>query len=133
VWGAVEGGGFTSSREGGQEKMSHNNLSDEINHNIAQSEIEGGVFLKDLPVGSALEVITRNTRYVIKKRAEDEYSIVGHQRYCPVETPVRIAGSTWGGSMLKAGFIGRGMCIELSTLAYPSPITTGMVKEITEI
>ena len=27
----------------------HPNLSDEVNHNIVQAEIEGGVFLKDLP------------------------------------------------------------------------------------
>src|SRR3974390_3011808 len=32
----------------------HPNLSDEVNHNIVQSEIEGGVFLSDLPPATVL-------------------------------------------------------------------------------
>ena len=43
----------------------HHNLSDEINRNIVRSEIEGGVFLKDLPGESTLEVATQNRRYTV--------------------------------------------------------------------
>jgi hypothetical protein len=43
----------------------HHNLSDQINRNIVRSEIEGGVFLKDLPGESTLEVATQNRRYTV--------------------------------------------------------------------
>jgi hypothetical protein len=36
----------------------HPNLSDEVNRNFVQSEIEGGVFLHDLPPATVLEVQT---------------------------------------------------------------------------
>ncbi len=36
----------------------HQNLSDRVNGNIIRSEIEGGVYLKDLPDEAALEVVT---------------------------------------------------------------------------
>jgi hypothetical protein len=34
----------------------HANLSDEVNRNIVRSEIEGGVFLKDLPPATVLQI-----------------------------------------------------------------------------
>jgi len=34
--------------------VAHRNLSDQINSNIIRSEIEGGVYLKDLPDASTL-------------------------------------------------------------------------------
>jgi len=37
---------------------------------------------------------------------------LGHPQYCPEPVAVRIAGSTWDGSMLKLQFIGRGMRLE---------------------
>ncbi len=43
----------------------HQNLSDEINRNIIRSEIEGGVYLRDLPEAAKLEVQTRNRYYII--------------------------------------------------------------------
>jgi hypothetical protein len=43
----------------------HQNLSDEINRNIIRSEIEGGVYLRDLPVAAKVEVQTRNRYYTI--------------------------------------------------------------------
>src|ERR1700689_4882442 len=41
----------------------HQNLSDQVNGNIIRSEIEGGVYLKDLPEEATLEVVTRNRGY----------------------------------------------------------------------
>jgi hypothetical protein len=38
--------------------------------------------------------------------------ISGHPEFCPEPIEVRIQGSTWGGSMLKAQFVGRGMRLE---------------------
>jgi hypothetical protein len=92
--------------------MSHPNLSDDINRNITQSEIEGGVWIKNLTVGSVLSIRTINTAYTLEKRGENDYWLSGNQKYCPIPTKVHINGSTFGSSMLKVGFIGRGMYME---------------------
>ena len=90
----------------------HPNLSDEVNRNIVQSEIEGGVCLNDLSEGVRLELETQHRWYTILIRDRGKELIWGHPQYCPDPVPVRIAGSTWGGSMLKLRFIGRGMHLE---------------------
>src|SRR5262252_4269935 len=41
----------------------HPNLGDDVNHNLVQSEIEGGVFLKDLPTASVLQIETQHRCY----------------------------------------------------------------------
>jgi len=112
--------------------MNHPNLSNEINSNIAQSEIEGGVFLKDLPVGAVLHVRTRNTSYTVEKRADGLY-ISGHAEYCPEPVSCHIHGSTFGGSMLKVGFIGRGMHMEFTAEGHPGIITTSAIQDVTEV
>lgn len=109
----------------------HPNLTPEINAAIAQSEIEGGVFLKNVPVGKALLVQTRNTQYRLENR-EDGWYISGHARYCPEPIKAYIAGSTWGGSMLKIGFVGRGMHLEFSTDTHRGAIATSTIQDITE-
>lgn len=113
--------------------MSHPNLSNVVNRNIAQSEIEGGVWLKDLAVGRGLEVQTRNTLYKIRKAGDAKYTIEGHAKYCPTPTEVHIAGSTWGGSMIKVGWVGRGMHLEFYTKDEYGPITTTAIEDITEV
>ena len=40
--------------------------------------------------------------------------ISGHPEFCPEPTEVQVAGSTWGGSMITTGFLGRGMRLELA-------------------
>jgi hypothetical protein len=90
----------------------HSNLSDEVNRNIAQSEIEGGVWLNKLAVGAVLSIHTENTAYTLEKRGDTDYYLSGNLKYCPVATKVHINGSTFGGSMIKLGFIGRGMYME---------------------
>ncbi len=112
--------------------MNHQNLSDAINRNNAQSEIEGGVKLSDLPIGSTLEVQTSNTLYRIAKRQDGTLTIQGHARFCPMPTPVTISGSTWGGSMLKMGFIGRGMHMEFYVAGFGT-LTSSTIQEVREV
>ncbi len=107
--------------------MPHPSFSDEVNRNIAQSEIEGGVYLDDLSEGAVLEVETQNHWYTIVIRGRGGELISGHPKYCPDPLPVRIAGSTWGGSMLKMRFIGRGMRLEFQHPAYPRIVTSRVV------
>jgi len=111
---------------------SHPNLSDEVNHNIAQSEIEGGVSLNDLPPATVLEIQTQHHCYVVVLLSDNKALISGHPQFRPEPTQVAIAGSTWGGSMLKRRFVGRGMHLEFCHPQYPTPIVTSPIQEIRE-
>jgi len=110
----------------------HPNLGDEVNHNIVESEIEGGVFLKDLPSTTVLQIQTQNHCYTAVLVDEGSVLISGHPEYCPQPVLVAIAGSTWGGSMLKRRFVGRGMHLEFRHPEYRTPIVTSRIKEIRE-
>lgn len=110
----------------------HENLSDEVNRNLVRSEIEGGVRLEDLEPGSVLRMHTQNTCYEIVFLHGGSAYLSGHPLYCPQPVLVTIAGSTWGGSMLKLHFIGRGMHLEFRHPGYPTPIVTSIIREIRE-
>jgi hypothetical protein len=112
--------------------QTHENLSDEVNRNLVQSEIEGGVSLQDLEPGSMLRMHTENTCYEIVVLHGGLAYLSGHPLYCPQPVLVTIAGSTWGGSMLKVHFIGRGMRLEFRHPGYPTPIVTSIIREIRE-
>lgn len=53
--------------------------------------------------------------------------IWGHPQSCFDPVPVRIARSTWGGSMPKLRFIGRGMRLEFRHLLYRTILTARIV------
>jgi len=110
--------------------LPHPNLSDEVNHNIVQSEIEGGVYLKDLPDETTLEIETQNRSYILVNRGQGQALISGHPEFCPEPVLVRIEGSNWGGSMLKACYVGRGMHLEFRHPEYQRPIITSRIMEI---
>ena len=110
--------------------MPHPNLSDDVNHKIIQSEIEGGVFLKDLPPSTVLEIETMHHCYRAVMLGGSEALLSGHPEFCPVPIQVAIAGSSWGGSMLKLQFVGRGMHLEFRHPNYPMPIITSQIREI---
>ena len=110
----------------------HPCLSDEVNNNIVQSEVEGGVFLQDLVPESALHIQTQNHGYTFVHRGESQGLISGHPKFCPEPVLVRIAGSNWGGSMLKLRFIGRGMHLEIKHPGYDRPIITSRILEVRE-
>ena len=109
----------------------HPNLSDEVNRNIIQSEIEGGVHLRSLPAGAVLEVHTLNHVYTIVNQRGGEAWICGHPVFCPDPVLVTIHGSTWGGSMIREQYIGRGMHLEFG---HPncSAITTSRILDVHE-
>ena len=108
----------------------HQNLSDRVNGNIIRSEIEGGVYLKDLPEEATLEVVTCNRGYKLTIRSDGSALICGHPEFCPEPVLVRIAGSNWGGSMLKTAFLGRGMHLEYRHPDYRGPIVTSPIVDI---
>jgi hypothetical protein len=103
-------------------------FSEEINRNIVQSEVEGGVYLKDLDKGTKLEVQTENRVYQIVVQEGSKALISGHPEFCPEPVLVSIHGSSWGGSMLKMAFIGRGMHLEFRHPEYRTVITSPIVE-----
>ena len=105
------------------------NFSDEVNRRIIQSEIEGGVHLEDLPSGCSLEVQTENRSYMLVMQGPGKALISGHPKFCPDPVLVSIHGSSWGGSMLKVAFIGRGMHLEFQHPEYQT-ITTSRILDI---
>jgi hypothetical protein len=108
----------------------HPNLSDVINHHIVQSEIEGGVALQDLAPETILLIQTQHSRYTVILQGESQALISGHPRFCPEPVLVTLEGSTWGGSMLKPRYIGRGMHLEFRHPEYAVPIVTSRIQEI---
>ena len=108
-------------------------LGDQVNRNIIQSEIEGGVYLRDLPMDGRLEIRTANTSYTLAKRGDGRVLLSGHPEFCPSPVPVTISGCTWGGSMLKEAFLGRGMHLEFQHPDYELPITTSRIVEIRQM
>jgi hypothetical protein len=106
----------------------HPNLSDQVNHNIVQSEVEGGVYLSDLPFGTALVVETENRQYRLIHHGSGRALISGHPDYCPDPVLVTIDGSNWGGSMLKMSFIGRGMRLEFRHPQFRTIMTSRIVN-----
>ena len=110
----------------------HPNLSDEVTRHIVQSEVEGGVFLEDLSPSTVLQIETKHHSYTAVVLGGSQALICGHPEYCPRPVQVNIAGSTWGGSMLKLRFVGRGMHLEFSHPKYRTPIVTSPIQEIRE-
>jgi hypothetical protein len=108
----------------------HPNLSDDVNISIVDSELEGGVFLQDLPPSTVLKIQTLHHCYTAVILGGSEAMISGHPEFCPRPVQVAIAGSTWGGSMLKLQFVGRGMRLEFRHPEYPTPIVTSVIQEI---
>ena len=84
--------------------------------------------LDNLSDGEVLEVESQNRWYtiVVSRRGHD--LIWGHLQYCPEPVAVRIEGSTWGGSMLKMRFVGRGMRLEFQHPTYRRIVTSRIVE-----
>ena len=98
---------------------------------LAQMETEG-VWLKDCP-NHIIVVRTRNTKYTfISEGGKLTGTGVRHDGelsdYLPPDTEVRINGCTFGGSMLKMGYLGVGMHLEF--VALGRCITTSAIESI---
>jgi hypothetical protein len=99
-------------------------FDDRVNRNIIQSEIEGGVHMRDLTPGAVVSVQTLNHLYKVIVMGEDTALISGHPQFCPDPVEVRIHGSTWGGSMLRTRFLGRGMHMEFEHPVHKTIVTS---------
>ena len=118
-------------RPGNQPTLFSGNRSfaQDVTRGIVRSEIEGGVYLSEVQEGEVLVVETENRSYRIERLDGRAAYISGHPQFCPVPTRVSISGSSWGGSMLKMAFIGRGMHLEFQHPDYKK-ITTSRIVDI---
>ena len=107
----------------------HPNFSDTVNSNIIQSEIEGGVHLREVPPRTSLIIQTQNRAYTMVVLDERRALISGHPDFCEHPTEVHVHGSTWGGSMIWQGFIGRGMFLEFHHPIYET-IRTSRILDV---
>jgi hypothetical protein len=86
-----------------------------------------GIALQALAPLTALYVQTRNTRYHIIVRRGDEIVIQGGS-FFPDPTPARLDGASLGSSLLKLGWIGVGLRMEIC--AGGQRIVTTAVRSI---
>ena len=91
-----------------------------------------GIFLKIYP-RHWVRVRTRNTQYVLvtwegKVTIQATKSDGSKPKYAAEETETTVHGSTWGGSMLRVGYIGVGMHLEFSYGG--KTITTSEIESI---
>jgi hypothetical protein len=88
-----------------------------------------GIDLRTLPSGTALMVDTHNSRYrIIKLDEAGSNALIQGGPYFGEETKVRIEGSALTGSLLKTGWIGLGLLMEVS--AGNERIVTSRVRAI---
>ena len=102
-------------------------LAANVCNSIVHSEIAGGVRLSTLSDGSRVQVETLNRLYELEVR-EGQVWISGHPQYCPQPVPVTVHGSSWGGSMLKVAYLGRGMRMEFSHPLHATVTTSRIVS-----
>ncbi len=74
-----------------------------------------GVQLRSLEAGTAVNVITRHSHYrLVVIDPARQSAIVTGGRLFPESTEVRCEGATAGGSVVKVGWIGIGLRLEMS-------------------
>lgn len=91
-----------------------------------------GVFIKDVPANTILQIDAADAVFtiVVVDPAERKIKVQGSQ-YLPELTDAILTGSTFGGCMLKQGWIGIGMFLEILIPSRELPrITTSVVKTI---
>ena len=86
-----------------------------------------GIHLRDVEPLTTLMVRTRNSQYRIVVSHDTSVIVQGGQ-FFPDATPGRIDGSGFGGSLLKVGWIGIGLRMEI--FADGQRIITSPVREI---
>lgn len=74
---------------------------------------ELGIDLYKLPVGTRLEVQTRNSSYVLEKTGPDGEIVIQGGTYFTKPTTANFIGSTMGGSAIKVGWIGHRLHMEI--------------------
>lgn len=107
------------------------NIDPRLLAKIKQSEKDGGVFLQDIPNGHVVEVHTRTSVYTIAVMDKEKNKVVIQDNGKHLQQPTvgYLHGSTFGGSMIKVGWIGVGMHLEFQ-LAGGGVLTTSIIQTV---
>jgi hypothetical protein len=119
-------GEFGVARVLGPDHLSE--VAPRISRSLQNGETLTAVDLRSLPSGTELAVETRNTRYRLVMLEDGWQALVQGGRYFPQEATAGMLGSTFGGSLLKLGWIVEGLCMELSICG--KRIVTSRVRSI---
>jgi hypothetical protein len=89
-----------------------------------------GIDIRELAPGTIVIVRTRYSRYrLVMVEPETQRMLVSGGDWFPVPTEAQLVGATGGGSMLKPGWIGVGLKVELRQM--DQRITTSLVDAVT--
>ena len=89
-----------------------------------------GVDVRELAAGAIVIVRTRNSCYrLVMLEPETQRVLVSGGDWFPEPTKAQLVGATRGGNMLKPGWIGAGLRMELRHMNQP--ITTSLVDAVT--
>lgn len=88
-----------------------------------------GIDVHSLKPGVTILAITKNNLYKIVKEEGDKYDVlVQGGKLFPCNKKVKFTGSTFGGSMLKIGWIGKGMFMEMYSIEDKKSYVTTAVS-----
>jgi hypothetical protein len=109
---------------------------------LAQIETEG-IYLKgsekfprNIPHDCVITVRTKNSTYTLTIHGDNIEAICERHdgredhNFLPVQTPIYVSGSTFGGSMLKVGYLGVGMHMEFSPSDSDKVYTTSAIESL---
>ena len=98
--------------------------------NIDESKgLEYGIDVHSLKPGTAVIVATTNSIYKIVKGQADKYEVkIQGGKYIPEPSWANFSGSTFGGSMIKPGWIGYGMFMEFFVIGERNRYVTSSVR-----
>ena len=102
-------------------------LCERVHSRIVESEVKGGLHLRKLSEGALVQIRTLNTLYCLELRSGRTW-ISGHPDLCPQPVAVVVHGSSWGGSMIKRSFLGRGMHMEFEHPRHQRVTTSRIVS-----
>jgi hypothetical protein len=92
---------------------------------------KNGVDITKLDPGTKLEVHTQNSLYRIVVLNPDKRKVeIEGGEHIPEAEEAFLMGSTWGGSMIRLGWIGHTMRMEIHRQQWVGPLITTSVKSL---
>jgi hypothetical protein len=98
--------------------------------NLKESKcLEYGINVHKLKPGTTVYAATKNSVYKIVKCDTDQYRVwIQGGKYFPQPAEANFSGSTFGGSIMKIGWIGYGMYMEIYSLSHRKKYKTTPVE-----
>lgn len=91
--------------------------------------LEQGIDVHKLKAGTVLLVVTQNSLYKIIKGERDQYDVtIQGGKHFREAGPANFSGSSFGGSMMKIGWIGFGMFMEFYSFGHKARYKTTAVQ-----